>query len=186
MGHVRRIGSVPHRSLRLGSLVALAAALLAIGCSGESGDVSANEPLEMAPEFELPALDGGETVALSALRGKTVVVDFWATWCPPCEFQVPELNAFFEAHKDDPNLKVYGISIDDGEPEQVSKWVAEKNVRYPILLADDSLARKFGAMGFPTLIVIAPDGSIDSRHIGLIEQDDLESAVKRSSHRSKI
>ena len=160
----------------------LAVALVFLGC-GEGSE----SKLEVAPDFSLALLGGeGQDVTLSALRGKTVVVDFWATWCPPCEFQVPELNAFFDAHRDDPSVKLFGISIDTEGEEVVARWVGEKSVRYPILMGDDDLARRFGAMGFPTLIVIAPDGSVDSRHVGLIERDTLEAALARSRERAAL
>ncbi len=160
-------------------LVLFMLALLWIGCSEGPGANSA-EPskLDLAPDFSLDPLDGGEAITLSELRGKTVVIDFWATWCPPCVFQVPELNAFWEAH---PDIRVYGISIDIEGSEKVAEWVDEQKVRYPILLGDEELARNYGAVGFPTLVVIRPDGNIDSRHVGLIEKDDLEAAVKRSA-----
>ena len=77
------------------------------------------------------------------------------------------------------DIAVFGISVDEGGPEVVRSWVEEKGVHYPILLGDDGLARKYGAMGFPTLIIVAPDGTVDSRHVGLIERASLEEAVAR-------
>jgi thiol-disulfide isomerase/thioredoxin len=132
----------------------------------------------IAPDFSLDRLGGG-TVSLAELQGKTVVLDFWATWCPPCEFQVPELNAFYEAHKEDGDVEVFGISVDVEGPDVVSAWTGEKDVQYPILLGGEDLARKFGALGFPTLYIVAPDGTVDSEHIGLIEVGDLEEALAR-------
>ena len=166
--------------------VAFAAILAAIGlfglgCSLDEGGSpgEASEPArEEAPEFSLPSL-AGDPVTLSSLRGKTVIIDFWATWCPPCEFQVPELNAFWADHSADGDIAVFGISVDEEGPEIVRSWVEEKGVGYPILLGDDGLARRYGAIGFPTLVIIAPDGTIDSRHVGLIERASLEEAVER-------
>ena len=172
---------------RLSSLLcctfgSLAVLTLAVACSqeGDSGEAdSAQAPArEEAPGFTLPSLEG-ESVTLADLRGKTVIIDFWATWCPPCEFQVPELNAFWSEHNADGDIAVFGISVDEGGPDVVRPWVEEKGVGYPILMGDDGLARRYGAMGFPTLIIIAPDGTIDSRHVGLIERASLEEAVAR-------
>ena len=164
----------------LGSLVVLA---LASACSqgGESSEGAggdAAQAREEAPGFTLPSLEG-ESISLAELRGQTVIIDFWATWCPPCEFQVPELNAFWAAHSGDGDIAVFGISVDEGGPDVVRPWVEEKGVKYPILLGDDGLARRYGAMGFPTLVIIAPDGTIDSRHVGLIERASLEEAIAR-------
>ncbi len=170
------------RSPVMRSLFILLSLLLFSACSEQAGETSAQaKPAEMAPAFELPMLGKeAETVSLLGLRGKTVIIDFWATWCPPCEFQVPELNAFFEAHQANEDIAVYGLSIDEGESEAVAKWVQEKGVRYPILMASEDLARQYGAMGFPTLVVIRPDGTVDSRHVGLIERSDLDEALARS------
>jgi len=177
-----------HRTLRFGlSACTVLGVLAVLGCSpsGGSGDPGADAQAEReeAPSFSLPALNG-EPVSLAELRGNTVIIDFWATWCPPCEFQVPELNAFWEEHSGDGDILVFGISVDEGGSEQVRPWVEEKGVGYPILLGDDGLARRYGAMGFPTLVIIAPDGTIDSRHVGLIERDVLEEAVARQRARS--
>ena len=158
---------------------------LALACSeAPSGDRAAASDEEsatqqrMAPEFALSSLEG-ETVRLADLRGKTVVIDFWATWCPPCEFQVPELNAFWKAHESDGDVVVLGISVDLEGPDVVGEWTAEKDVQYQVLVGGEDLARRFGALGFPTLYVIAPDGRIDSEHVGLIEVGDLETALAR-------
>lgn len=166
-------------------------ATFAVACSAESthetgapeaantaGSPAAEEGRERAPDFTLTDLQGG-TVELAELRGKTVIIDFWATWCPPCEFQVPELNAFYDAHREDPSVAVIGISVDTDGPEVVSAWVEEKDVRYRIVLGDEDLARRYGALGFPTLVIISPDGTVDSRHVGLIETADLEEALQR-------
>ena len=168
------------RRARLAGLVCAitAVGLLALGCSPEGEGSESQVAREAAPEFSLATLEG-ESVSLSSLRGKTVIIDFWATWCPPCEFQVPELNAFWADHSGDGDIAVFGISVDEGGPEVVRPWVEEKGVRYPILMGDDGLARRFGAMGFPTLVIIAPDGTIDSRHVGLVERESLEEAVAR-------
>jgi thiol-disulfide isomerase/thioredoxin len=135
------------------------------------------KPREVAPAFSLPILDAEGEVSLESLRGKIVVIDFWATWCTPCEFQVPELNAFHEATRSDPGVALFGISIDTEGPDVVAKWTTEKGVRYPILLADDDLAMEYGAQGFPTVVIIRADGTIDSRHAGLIQQVELEEIV---------
>ncbi len=171
----------------LGTTLLLLAASLLSGCS-ESGPAesdgvgaaaeAAEEARHEAPDFTLETLDGG-TVRLADLRGKTVVIDFWATWCPPCEFQVPELNAFWEAHKGDGDVEVLGVSVDIDGPEVVGQWASDKDVRYKVLLGGEDVARRFGALGFPTLYIVAPDGTVDSEHVGLIEEGDLETALAR-------
>ncbi len=128
------------------------------------------------PDFELVDLDGN-VVRLSDYRGKTIVVDFWATWCPPCVFQVPELNKLHAAHAKAGDLKVIGVAVDVEGAEVVGPWVEDQGVEYAIVLGDESVAKRFGAMGFPTLALIRPDGTVDSLHVGLIEVDELEELV---------
>ncbi len=165
--------------------VAALAWLGAVGCGeapqGEGGaeaETAAASAPEPAPAFDLPRLGGGRVVS-NELAGRIVIIDFWATWCPPCEFQVPELNAFWDDHRDDPDLALFGVSVDTAGADIVAEWTAEMDVRYPILLDGEPLARKVGALGFPTLIVITPDGHIDDQHVGLIERATLEEAIAR-------
>ena len=158
---------------------ALLAGLAAAACSpaGEGGEGAAAggaEPAaELAPDFALPDLEG-RTVRLSEFRGKAVVIDFWATWCPPCFFQVPELNAFWKKNRDAGDVVVVGVAVDTEGAEVVAPWVAEQKVEYPILLGDEGLARRFGAQGFPTLALVRPDGTLASLHVGLVEVAQLE------------
>ncbi len=155
------------------------AVLLLLACGGGTeGDATEESSANPAPDFTLERL-GGDAVTLSALRGKVVIIDFWATWCPPCEFQVPELNAFYEAHGASGQVEVLGVSVDTDGPEVVEAWIREKGVEYPILLGDESLARRFGALGFPTLAVVDAAGNIESLHVGLIERDELEEHFER-------
>ncbi len=162
--------------------VALGLAALATGCSrvdsdaarGREGAASTGgDAREPAPEFALPDLEG-RSVRLADFRGKALVIDFWATWCPPCLFQVPELNAFWKKHRDAGDVAVVGVAVDAEGAEVVGPWVEEQGVEYPILIGDEALARRFGAQGFPTLAVVRPDGTLDALHVGLIEAADLE------------
>jgi peroxiredoxin len=156
---------------------ALVAGLAGLACSraddGGAGAGAEPDGGGAAPDFALPDLQG-RTVRLSELRGKAVVVDFWATWCPPCLFQVPELNAFWKKHRDAGDVAVIGVAVDAEGAAVVAPWVEEQGVEYTILLGDEGLARRFGAQGFPTLALVRPDGTLDSLHVGLVEVAKLE------------
>ena len=169
----------PRRPGARGAAVGLALVLALASCApDESGGSSrgngANSPV--APDFTLLDLEG-RPVSLADFRGKTVVIDFWATWCPPCIFQVPELNEFWRDHRESGEVVVLGVAVDVEGAEVVAPWVAEQNVEYAILIGDEDLAREFGAMGFPTLAIVRPDGRLDSLHVGLIEKAELEEIV---------
>ncbi len=143
-----------------------------MGCSAGS-DPGSEKAIR---DFTLPDLNG-QPVSLSDFRGKTVLLDFWATWCPPCLEQVPRLNEFWLTHRDTEQVVVIGVAVDAEGAEVVGPWVAEQKVEYTIVIGDESVARSFGTIGFPTLAVIAPNGKIDSLHVGLIEISELEEIV---------
>jgi thiol-disulfide isomerase/thioredoxin len=154
-------------------------ALAAVGCGvSEPAREPPEELGEPAPDFTLPDLQG-DSVTLSEFHGKTLIIDFWATWCPPCVFQVPELNKLQAAHQDAGDLMVIGVAVDVEGAEVVGPWVEENDVQYTIVIGHEDVAQEFGAMGFPTLVVVTPEGRIDSLHMGLIEYEELEELVSK-------
>jgi cytochrome c biogenesis protein CcmG, thiol:disulfide interchange protein DsbE len=150
---------------------ALFGAALAVACRVEE-PTGAGVP---APEWTLEDLAGG-SVSLADLRGRPVVIDFWATWCTPCEFQIPVLNQLEERYGD--RVEVIGIAVDVDGREAVAPFAAARGITYRVLLGDEGLAQRYGAVGFPSLYVIRADGSIDSSHVGLVEPEALAEAVE--------
>lgn len=160
------------------SRIALAFALLfVLGCSEP-----AKPPAEPAPGFDLPLVSGG-TVSLQALRGKTVLIDFWATWCPPCVLEVAELNAVHTAYAGT-DVHVLAISIDSLTLDEIEKWTHERGVLYPVALADVDLANAYGADAFPFHVLVGPDGTLLERlPSGFHPREELFALVER--HRSR-
>jgi len=160
--------------------LAVLVAVLFCGCwADEPEKADARLELPPAPDFILPRLEGGDVVSLDTLRGKIVILDLWATWCPPCALQVPVLNAFYEAHRDDNDVVLYGVSVDQTGVDTIRDWVAEHGVVYPNLVGGDPLSRELGAVGFPALFVIGPDGLLWERHEGVIERETLDGFLAR-------
>lgn len=176
---MRRVGARGARGSDAWRAVVVGA-LLSLGC--DSADPAALEPLGPAPDFELPLLAGGE-IALAKLRGKTVVLDFWATWCAPCEVQMPILDALWrEAGGGD--LVVVGISVDTDPAAQVAAWIEERGFGYPIALGDQSLALQYGILGFPSLVLVDPEGRIQARHTGVWSREEIDAhleAIRKGS-----
>jgi peroxiredoxin len=150
------------------------AALALISCGGEAKP-PAGDP---APAFDLPLVGGGR-VSLASLHGQTVLVDFWATWCPPCLLEIPELNAVSQELAGS-DARVLAISVDGLTLEALAEWVGEKGVKYPVALADTELATAFGADAFPFHVVIGPDGHVRERLAsGFHERAELRAALAR-------
>ncbi|MBF8306147.1 MAG: Redoxin domain protein [Acidobacteria bacterium] len=126
-----------------------------------------------APEFELADLDGGK-LRNSDLQGKVLLVNFWATWCAPCEIEIPWFIDFQKKYQDD-GLEVIGISLDEEGPEKVKKYVTEHKVNYKIVMGDEKTAEAFGGViGLPTSFVVDREGKFYSMHRGLVGKDVVE------------
>ncbi len=170
--------------VRMAAAWMLAASCALGGCPSKKAEDTASKAEgtaapRKAPDFTLSDLNGRQ-VKLSDFQGKLVVLDFWATWCPPCEFEIPVLNALYDSHRDR-DVVVLGVSVDTDGPEAIRAYAEKRQVRYQILLGSESLAREFGAPGFPSLIIVGPDGFIRSMHVGLVEQPELLQVLAEAS-----
>jgi len=156
------------------AIVLLGLAFAACGADPAAEEGADAPPAEAAPGFTLPRLGGGE-VTLSDLAGGPVVIDFWATWCAPCVAQIPTFNAFQQEFGD--RVTFLAIATDAKGEEVVGPFAESHGIAYPVLIGSEAMAQEWGIMGFPTLFVIDPDGTIREAHVGPVSATALRQAV---------
>src|SRR5262245_19843259 len=156
-------------------LIALFAALLAAATL--AGCTTAVNTATNAPQFSFTSLEG-KTVALKDLGNKVVIVDFWATWCPPCREEIPHLNELYSKLKGR-GLEIVGISMDTDGTDGVKDFAREYKIQYPIVMGDEKMAESFGGIvGLPTTFIIDRNGRIAKKYIGLPPSGDMAKIVK--------
>jgi thiol-disulfide isomerase/thioredoxin len=118
----------------------------------------------------------GRKLTLSAYKGKWVLINFWATWCPPCLKEIPDLVSLHESRKD---VMVIGIAMDYRNPETVMKFVNSLSISYPIVLGDKRIAAQIGPVSMlPTTYLFDPEGKPAAYKVGLVSRADLEEFMR--------
>lgn len=128
------------------------------------------------PAWKLQDLDGKE-ISAAALKGKVVVVDFWATWCGPCIQEIPGYIAMQKKYGPE-GLVIVGVSVDQKGPEHVRKFAKQRNMNYTLAMDDGKIAEAFGGFeAIPTTFLIDRSGNIRHSKVGAMEHDAYEKLV---------
>lgn len=133
---------------------------------------------KQAPDFELKTLDG-QQLKLSQLRGKAVLVNFWATWCPPCRVEMPWFEEFQKEYQGK-GFTIVGVAMDDAAPEEIAKFTQNMGITYPVVLGTDAVSDTYGADYLPTSVFIDRNGKIVQRVFGLVNRRDIEDDIQKA------
>ncbi|MCS3676312.1 peroxiredoxin [Salinibacter ruber] len=162
----------------LGGETGLGGSLDGTGVFGTLGRTGGKEPPDppKAPDFALERLNG-ETFRLSEHRGTVVVINFWATWCPPCRKEVPD---FVDLQKSMTGEVLFvGVSLDEGGAEKVRDFTEKFGVNYPVVIDDGTVAKKYGPIPvIPTSFVVDPKGRVRLRSVGLLTKETLRPVLR--------
>ncbi len=156
------------------SLLAAAIVILALlpGCtSKEKGTASA-----AAPDFALQDLSG-KKVTLSGLKGSVVLLEFWATWCPPCRESIPGIERLHRAYGGK-GLTILAISFDEGGWDKVRDFVAEHKITYSVLKGTDDVSTKYLVRMIPAMYLVDKQGIIRKQYMGAGNDEELEKEIQ--------
>jgi thiol-disulfide isomerase/thioredoxin len=146
--------------------------VLLLGCT----DKAAKSGGATAADFTLQDLSG-KNVTLSDMKGKVVLLEFWATWCPPCRASIPGIERLYESYKDK-GVVVLAVSMDDGGWDTVQSFVKEYGIKYTVLKGNDDVAVKYQVRSIPMLLVLDKEGKISKRYLGFGSDEDVERDIK--------
>jgi thiol-disulfide isomerase/thioredoxin len=131
------------------------------------------------PSFSLPDVVTGNMVDSNTFDGKTLLVTFFATWCPPCMQEIPDLISLQNEYEEK-GFSVVALSVDQGGVGVVKKLVEKRSINYPVLLANGATARDFGGVvGIPTSFLINSKGHVVKKYPGYVPHMILENDIKR-------
>lgn len=135
---------------------------------------------DRAPDFTLASLTG-EEVRLSDFRGKRVILNFWAAWCPPCRAEMPHMQKYYEDFHEDDNVVIVGVNVTATErhPDIVRSFVNENGITFPILLDEKrEVTSEYEVVAYPTSFFIDEWGTIQSKIIGPMDREQMQKHVR--------
>lgn len=154
------------------------------GLISKSTDTSASETAkkEIANNFTLLDLDKNK-VSLSDFKDKVVVLNFWATWCPPCRAEIPDFVEVYNIYK---TKSVQFLGISDDDINALIKFVQENNINYPTLIdgSIDRIMQSWGIEAIPTTFILNGNGEVLFRNVGMMSKDQLTNAIEKSLNAS--
>ncbi|WP_107942142.1 TlpA disulfide reductase family protein [Metasolibacillus fluoroglycofenilyticus] len=131
---------------------------------------------QFAPNFTLQTLDG-QTVSLEDYRGRKVMINFWATWCPPCKAEMPHMQNYYKKHAATDNVEILAVNLtyQDGSNKQIQQFVNGFDVQFPVLLAQSKdIAETYKILAIPTTFMIDSEGRVQHQITGPLDLEALQ------------
>ena len=148
----------------------------AVSQAPDTGQATASK-FKPAPDFSLVSIKG-DTIKLSDYKGKVVILDFWATWCPPCKEEIPHFKKLF-AEKSEGGLMIIGIVVND-DVSEVKKFVSKNAVNYPVVMGNAQVEKAYGGINaIPTTFIIGKDMTIRQKVVGYREPSFFTKEVEK-------
>lgn len=145
--------------------------------STESGPQVGPRQGQIAPDFTLLDLEG-QPVSLGEWQGRPVLINFWATWCGPCEIEMPAIEAAYKDHQKD-GLTVLAVAVDDSA-NNVRRFFEKHSLTFQPLMDDGEVSRAYQVFGLPTSFFVGPDGIITDVHVGMLTEGKIEEYLTRA------
>lgn len=129
--------------------------------------------MELAPNFQLQTISG-QKISLNDLKGKKVVLNFWATWCPPCREEIPEIVAFYENNRH--RVEILAVHVEHNS--NIKEFIQQYQMKFPVVVDRHSLVSSlYRIFVIPTTFIIDENGYIITRHIGPIKKEQLQTYI---------
>ncbi len=167
-----------------GAVILAGIVMAVVFLSGRSGQAAADTPQKensapkavAAPLFEGANLSGKGTVSLSNYAGQVVLVNFWATWCPPCRAEIPDLIALHEKYRG--RFAVIGIALDQDGPDVVRRFIRENRITYPVIMGTPEVVQAYGGItAIPTSYLVNKKGEAVEQIVGYRPKDQYEELI---------
>lgn len=134
---------------------------------------------ETAPDFELTTLDG-ETARLSDYKGKKVILNFWASWCPPCRAEMPDMQKYYEDQADEENVEILAVNLttEDRGMDKITAFIEEFHLTFPVPMdSEGDIGKLYQAVAIPTTYMIDTEGKVRNKIVGPMSEQMMEEFV---------
>ena len=168
--------------ISLATAVVVAVLVTVLATSGQAGQTSANSPLigRKAPAIDGRSLNGNQTVALSTLAGKWVLVNFAASWCVPCRGEMPQLLNFAGDHARTDNATILTVAYDEGDVPNLTSWLRTSHAAWPAV-DDGQAVVNYGVSGIPESYLVDPQGTVVAKYVGGVVAAQLNSFIAKAT-----